>query len=121
MTVSSSGLHPKIDEDFQLVKDAEIVVIRRREKGKFYRGKWVGSNRFQEWEARASFQPVSGRETLQLPEGDREKVHVKVYTDFAVKRDDIIERKDEQYEVQVLNNWGTFTKAIARLIDVERR
>lgn len=117
---SSSGLHPSLGNDFELLRNAEMLTIRRREAGKFYKGRWKSSNRFEEFEALCSFQPVSGRETMQLPEGDRTKSHVKVYTEFALKRDDIIERNGEEFEVQILNNWGTFTKAIARLMDVER-
>lgn len=118
---SSSGLHPDLFKDFELIQNAEVVTIRRREAGKFYKGKWITSNRFEEFEVEGSFQPTSGRETLQLPEGDRTKSHVSFYSKFQVKRDDIIERNGEQYEVQILNNWDTFTVAIARLVDVERR
>jgi len=117
---SSSGLHPNITEDFEIIKDGEKITIRRRESGRYYKGRWRTSNRYEEFEAQASFQPMSGRETMQLPEGDRLKSHVKVYTKFNLKRDDIIERGEEEYEVQVLLNWGTFTKAIARLVDVKR-
>ena len=82
--------------------------------------KFVSSNRFEEFTAQCSFQPLTGRETLQLPEGDRIKSHVKIYTSFAIKRDDIVERDGESYEVQVVDKWGTYTKSIARLVDVER-
>lgn len=114
---SSSGLHPQISQDFQLVQDGELLTIRRYEPGKLYRGVYKKSGKYEEFKARCSFQPMSGRETLQLPEGDRLKSHVKVYSDFPMKRNDIIFRKGEEFEVQLANLWGTFTKSIARLID----
>ena len=117
---SASGGHSNLEEDCSIINEGERLEIRRREPGKIYRGKFVSSNRYEEFTAQCSFQPLSGRETVQLPEGDQEKVHVKVYTAFAIKRDDIIVRNGEQYEVQVLENWGTYTKATARLMDVER-
>ena len=106
---SASGGHPNLREDCQIIKDGEYLTIKRREKGKFYRGKWTSSNRYQEFEAQCSFQPLSSRETLQLEEGDRTASHVKVYTEFAIKRDDLIERNGEDYEVQGVDNWGTYT------------
>jgi len=117
---SASNGHFNLEEDCSIINEGEFLEIRRREEGKFYRGKFISSNRYEEFSAQCSFQPLSGRETQQLPEGDRETVHVKVYTAFALKRDDIIVRNGESYEIQVLDNWGTYTKATARLIDVER-
>ena len=117
---SASGGHANLEEDCEIIKTGECLIVRRREKGKFERGKFVSSNRFEEFEAQCSFQPLTSRETMQLPEGDRIKSHVKIYTEFAMKRDDIIERNGEDYEVQGVDNWGTYTKSIARLVDVER-
>lgn len=117
---SASNVHKYFDQDIEIVKEGECLIVRRREPGKMYRGKWVSSNRFTEHEAQCSFQPLSGRETLQLPEGDRIKSHVKIYSSFAMKRDDIVERNGESYEIQMVDAWGTYTKAIARLVDVER-
>lgn len=117
---SASGGHSALEEDCEIVKTGELLVVRRREKGKFERGKWKTSHRFEEFEAQCSFQPLTSRETLQLKEGDRVKSHVKIYTEFAMKRDDIVERGGEDYEVQGVDDWGTYTKSIARLVDVER-
>ena len=119
---SASGAHSNLEKDCQIIKDGESLTIRRREDGKFERGKWISSNRFEEFEdVSVSFQPLSGRERLQLPEGDRKRSHIKMYTEFQVKVDDIIERNGEDYEVQIVDDWGTFTKSIARLVDVKRR
>ncbi len=117
---SASGVHSNFESNFDIVRDGEDVSVIRREKGKFYRGKFQSSNRFQEFEIRCSFQPITGRETMQLPEGERLKSHIKIYTEFQILRDDIIVRGEEKYEVQSVMNWGTFTKSIARLMDVER-
>lgn len=117
---SASDGFKNFDQDLTIVKEGEMLVIKRRESGKMYRGKFKPSNRLEEFTEQCSFQPMSGRETLQLPEGDRMKSHVKIYSAFAMKRDDIVERNGESYEVQLVNNWGTYTKSIARLVDVER-
>ncbi len=116
--VSSSGLHPNLTSDFELIQNGECIVVKRPEAGRFNKGRWESSNRFDEFEAQGSFQPMSGRETMQLPEGDRLKSHVKFYTKTKIKRNDILVRDDEEYQVQVVMPWGTFSKAIARLVDV---
>lgn len=54
---------------------------------------------------RASVQPVSGREILQVPEGDRFREHIFIYTHEDIQRDDTIIYNKREFEVQIVHDW----------------
>ena len=80
----------------------------------------------------ASIQPLSPYEVLQLPEGQRTKEIVKVYTTTGLRqtieqqnlKGDRIAYKGRLYEVRKVSSWETFTdiphfKAVAVLVEVD--
>lgn len=80
----------------------------------------------------ASIQPLSSYEMLQLPEGQRTKEAVKVYTPTGLRqtiesqrvKGDRISYKGRLYEVQKVSAWENFTdiphfKAIAVMVEVD--
>lgn len=80
----------------------------------------------------ASVQPLSPYEILQLPEGQRTKEAVKIYTTAGLRqtiesqkvKGDRISYKGRLYEVQKVSTWEMFTdiphfKAIAVMVEVD--
>lgn len=99
----------------------------KRYKGDIY-DEVTGLTRSREsdkFPARGSIQPLSGHEILQLPEGDREKKHLWVYTEFELKIDDVITHKSQEFETRFVECWDDSDKfpyflARVEMIDVER-
>jgi len=54
---------------------------------------------------KASVQPLSGKDKLMLPEGDRTRQIKKIYTVDEVLVNDIIIYDSEEYEVQTVQMW----------------
>lgn len=71
----------------------------------------------EEFSAKGSIQPLSGREVLQLVEADRKKEQINVWTVCKLKLNDIVICDDKRFEVQNVENWGEYTKSRAALID----
>ena len=74
----------------------------------------------------ASIQPLNGKELLQLPESDRIRHPVRIYTDVALQNDDTLIRDSDsaQFEIQKVENWNVFDmlqhfKAIGFLKDAQ--
>lgn len=80
----------------------------------------------------ASIQPASPYEILQLPEGQRTKEAIKVYTTTGLRqtieaqevKGDRIAYKGRLYEVQKVSTWESFTdiphfKAMAVMVEVD--
>ncbi len=57
---------------------------------------------------RASIQPVSGKELDQLPEGDRFKSHIEIYTENSIYVKDVITYKDEKFEVIRVSDYSDY-------------
>ena len=52
-------------------------------------------------------QPVSGNELLQVPEGDRNRQVLNVFSQkFEIKKDDIVIRNGDEFEVRTVENWN---------------
>ena len=117
---SASGLLNNLATDCELLNEGEDVDVKRELPGVFRKGRHVRSNKFEEFEARGSVQPLTGKEIAQVEEGDRRRRHLWFYTVARIKEDDIITRMDDEYEVQVVEDWGAYTKSRMVLIDVER-
>lgn len=54
----------------------------------------------------ASVQPLSGQEVLLLPEGDRLRHPLWVYTKFAIQVDDIVIRNGSNHKTIKVENWN---------------
>ena len=57
-----------------------------------------------------NIQPITGQELLQLPESNRERVELTIYSKTEIKNEDIITREIDglDYEVLNLRNWTAF-------------
>jgi hypothetical protein len=63
-------------------------------------------------------QPLGGRDLLMVPEGDRYKEMYNLWTKgMPLKDNDRIKRLGKFYQVQSLENWGSYQKAKIMLDD----
>lgn len=70
------------------------------------------------FEVRASIQPLTAREILNLPEADRTKDHRKMYTVTEMRPYDIVFIGPRKYEVRGVEEWDNHYKVLLRLKDV---
>ena len=110
-----------------LLLNEDITIIREGSGGDWVDGHYVpAADEDPAPTAKASIQPLNGRERLQLPESDRIRQAIKIYTDSALQDNDIVQRDSDakQYEVQKVENWAVFGvlqhyKAIGFLVDAQ--
>ena len=72
--------------------------------------------------ARGSVQPITGRELQLVPELDREKENIKIYTETELIDKDVVTRANGlKYQVQAVSDWTPYGiphyKARATLLD----
>lgn len=103
----------------------QTITIKRKSAGSYINSRWVEGTE-QSFRITGSEQPVSGRELLALPEGERVKTVLKVYTgerlytarEAESKTADIIVINGADYKVvkvwpyKVGNNFG-YNKVLA--------
>lgn len=54
---------------------------------------------------KGNLQPLSGNEILQLPEGDRQRQSLWLYSRTELKVNDIVTADGKSYEVQPVEDW----------------
>jgi hypothetical protein len=101
--------------------NVEAITVTRSAQGSYVSGRFVpGAPTVTT--AAGNVQPLSGKELLLLPEGERQRQVVKIYTGFALESGDIVTRADGiQYDVQAVENWTAFAQPHfkARLTRIE--
>jgi hypothetical protein len=65
------------------------------------------------FDATASVQPVTGQELLQVPEGDRHREHIYLFTKDDIRLDDTIIYAEREFEVQRVDDWEDQGLALA--------
>ncbi len=104
----------------------EIEVIRRK-PGEFENGFFVEGQVDKRFLVRASVQPLSGMERLQVPEGDRNREHINIFTKDDIRVDDTIIYNCREFEVQRIDDWEdqglniTHRRCVAMLKDVNKQ
>lgn len=106
----------------------EYKVIRNNSSGSYVNGKYVEGTT-EEFYIQGSAQPVTGEELLNLPEAQRKRGVIKLYTqtklnvvDTNNKRQcDLLEYRDENYEVHEVKDYSDyfFTHYKILLIKIE--
>lgn len=105
--------------------------MRRYDAGTYDKGRWVPGTSYTETEIIASIQPLSGRERELLPEGERTKEVVRVYTKYGLRqaieknnvKGDQVSYKGRLYEVKRVDTWDfdwdgmAHIKALATLVE----
>lgn len=110
-----------------LLLNEKITIRREGSGGEYVEGHYVpADDEAPAPTAKANIQPLSGKEVIQLPESDRIRQPIRIYTDFALQDNDIVIRKldSKEYEVQRVSNWAVFGrlqhyKAIGLLVDAQ--
>jgi hypothetical protein len=97
------------DEELTLYRDIKITYID---------GKPVDSGGRKSFTFQANVQPLLGRELLIVPEADRFKEMYYVWSYFQVLINDLIVRQGINFQVQQIENWGSYTRSRMVRIDV---
>ncbi len=79
--------------------DNESITVKRKAAGAYVNGHYV-TGAESNYSALASVQPLSGEEILQLPEADRKRESLKMFTPSEIKVNDTVTRAGRNYEVQ---------------------
>jgi hypothetical protein len=87
--------------------------VLRYNPGQYIKGHWVGGASMDEFEIIASIQPLTGRELMEQPEGERTRDQIKLYTTSGLHtavesqqmKADIVVYKNKQYEVTKVESW----------------
>jgi hypothetical protein len=91
--------------------DNEAITIKRYAEGTYDEyGNYTDGTETVITGEKGSIQPISGKEVLQVPEGDRFKQIYKLYTSYQVLVNDIIVRVSDsiEYEVKSVSNYASF-------------
>lgn len=104
--------------------------VKRRNAGSYVGGHWQPAGT-TEFEIIASIQPLRGKEMELLPEGERSKERVRIYTKSGLQqtieklaiKGDLVSYKGREYEVKSIEEWEfsrdglAHFKAIAVLVE----
>lgn len=107
------------DFDLDIVDDGEDVEIERKAVGVFRNGEYVDpKDKTLNFTHRASVQPASGSTILMVPENEREKQILTVFSGFKFEKNDVMIRDEKRYKIHSSQDWNVYTESIAVLIDV---
>jgi len=76
----------------------ELVTVKRYGPGTYVDGSYVKGS-LTTWSQLGSVQPVTGEELQSLPEGRRERVELKIYTERELRSEDLVVVDGQQYQV----------------------
>jgi hypothetical protein len=108
----------KLQQHSRIIRELdELLSIVREGPVKYVDGKPVKGEPTT-FEIKANVQPLNGRELLIVPEGDRFKDQLYLYTSERLLVNDRVYRKGFSYQVQVIEEWGSFRRARVMRIDV---
>jgi hypothetical protein len=96
-----------------LFRKGKSILITRRTPGSYVNGKWQDGPSPTTFRAFVSIQPFSLREMLLLPEGERNREHIRIYCDVPLRplvqetgvKGDLVPYNDRTYEVQQSGTW----------------
>lgn len=103
----------------------EIIVIYRRKDIVWKDGRPVWNTQAA-MKFRGNVQPMTGKDLLLVPEGDRLKEPLWVWTNNdgncgegnSIEVNDMMARLNVNYQVQSTENWGSYTRSRMMRIDV---
>lgn len=89
------------------------IKIKRYEQGRYVRGKFIEEG-FKIIKVKANVQPMQPTELINLPESQRTKEGIKIYTDEILKtadedkmtKADLVEWQDKEYEIHQIYDWS---------------
>lgn len=104
------------ESDDLIYEFGSVYDVTRPGQGEYVRGIWVPAltKKAEKFNVLAVVQPLTGKDILLLPEGQRITQAFKVYTSFAMqtvnsektKKADTISINDEEFEIHSVEPWG---------------
>jgi hypothetical protein len=103
---------------------AEPVTLSRAGSGLYLQGRW-SPGQTTTVTIQADVQPAKPRELVNLPEAQRARAAIKVYSETELRTADVeaqtaadvLTVKGRRWEVQSVEPWSGYCKAIATLMD----
>ena len=83
----------------------ETVTLKRSAAGSYVSGHYVAGTESSS-SIDANIQPLPGKEILQLPEADRNRESLKVFSESEILVNDTIVRSSKNYEVQKVADYS---------------
>ena len=101
-----------------IIKRGDKLHITRRVKGVYEYGEYKQGKECC-FNAIGHVQPITGKELLNVADGERHKGHYNIWTEFKLITKDVVRNKCDNltYEVEIVENWGAYVKARAVLED----
>lgn len=107
------------------IRNETITIVTGAKSGGSFddKGRWIPGADDKPVEPLVNVQPLNGKETLQLSEGDRTRQTLKIYSDDAIPANAIVTRNVDglKYEVLKRDHWIVQNiphyKAIVALLD----
>lgn len=96
----------------------KMLIPIKREVGVTWDGGTSFARDVKEFDLRGVIIPFTGRELLLVPESDRYKYPVWIFTEGDIRDNDIVTFNDQAYAVQNVEPWFWFKRARAMRIDV---
>lgn len=116
---SNSDLLYDFDQSIDIVNDGEEVFVERKAEGVYRNGLYVyPSGKTKTFIAQCSVQPASGDTILKVPENQRDKQILTVFSDFKFEKNDTMTRDNKNYKIEIVSDWNVYTESVAVLIDV---
>jgi hypothetical protein len=89
-----------------------ITVIRETKSGSYVRGIWT-PGKASEFEIQATVEPLDGQDLLLIPEGERTKEMIRIYSELELKtadeacarKADVVRYQGKLYEVHKVKTW----------------
>ena len=98
----------------------ESVTLIRKATGSYVDGHYVEGTA-SSYVIEANIQPLSGKEILQLPEADRTRESLKVFSTSEIRVNDTVTMSTKNYEVQKVADFSVYSiphyEAVMMLIE----
>ena len=107
----------KLQGPMRAIQNDERLKVERKSGTQWIDGK-LSPGQTSAFSIRANVQPLDGRQLLLVPEGDRTKEQYWLYTATEVRLGDQVVRCGVNFQIQQVENWGSFFMARIMRIDV---
>ena len=109
---------PSLTRIPSIMKEGGRYVVKRWHPGKYQHGEYERGECVQ-FEIIANIQPLTGFNLLHVPEGERHKRHLDVFTQTRLNMKDVVVYQGLDHEVIFAQDWGVYTRATIRLQDTQ--
>lgn len=88
-----------------LIEKEVFKLERQKNFGEYDKDGFPSDPKVEEGTFKGMAVPLTGNEILQVPEGDRTRKNLNIFTAFELEHADIVIRNDERFEVQATEDW----------------